>query len=74
MDINMQDDFSSVHRMARQKGYDPNTGILVDTCCNMRYYMTYTHKQLVLSGIESSAIALSMATTSLASQLFIMQC
>ena len=29
VDVNMQDDFSSVHRMARQKRYDPNTGIPV---------------------------------------------
>ena len=42
VDVNMQDDFSSVHRMARQKGYDANAGILVDTHRNIRYYMTYT--------------------------------
>lgn len=42
MDVNMQDDFSSVHRMARQKRYDPTAGILVDKCCDMCYYVTCT--------------------------------
>ena len=35
VDVNMQDDFSSVHRMARQKRYDANAGIHTGVHCNM---------------------------------------
>ena len=39
VDVNMQDDFSSVHRMARQKRYDPNAGILTGTRCVIHHYI-----------------------------------
>ena len=45
VDVNMQDDFSSVHRVARQKRYDPNAGTYTHTCAHRN---THTHAHTVL--------------------------
>ena len=72
VDVNTQDDFSSPHRVARQKRYDPNAGTPRSTACyDIPYRMM---PQSPRSGISTSAIASNMATTFLASQHFIMQC
>ena len=66
----MQDDFSSVHRMARQKKYDPSAGIHGIDLAHAVTACIVT--QSLKSGTEISAIDSNTATIFLASQLFIM--
>jgi len=44
--VNMQDDFSSVHRVAKQKRYDPNAGTRAGMHCNM--HACFTAMQLLM--------------------------